>query len=99
MTERRYSMPWGFPWYTSPPFRYTGNRLVSVTFETEAAALRRLVPEPLVPNPDGLAWPALAATSGTERLAARWCELAVWRRSWRRSVLRRPACPRSWRKR
>lgn len=36
MNERSYSMPWGFPFYSSPPFEYKGNRIVSVVFETEA---------------------------------------------------------------
>jgi acetoacetate decarboxylase len=36
-----------------PPYRYEGNRTLRVAFRTSPDVLRDLVPEPLVPNPDG----------------------------------------------
>lgn len=40
--------------YVSPPFTYKDNRMLYASFRTTAEILKRLVPEPLVPNPDNV---------------------------------------------
>jgi acetoacetate decarboxylase len=49
-----YSMPWSAPLFPPPPAQFRGNRIISVVFQSEIEAVKRLVPPPLVPNPDGL---------------------------------------------
>lgn len=49
-----YAMPGLFPLYPPPPYQFRDNRIVSVIFKTTPEVARRLVPEPLIPNPAGL---------------------------------------------
>ena len=49
-----FSMPFNMPFYGSPPLQYTDSKIVSVVFKTSPEALRKLVPQLLVPNPDNL---------------------------------------------
>jgi len=51
---RAPSIPTIAPLYPRPPFRYRDCPALVITFRTEPHALRRLVPEPLAPNPEGL---------------------------------------------
>ena len=51
-----YSMPPASPLYPEPPFCYKGNRVISIVFRTTPEALQGLVPAPLLPNPDHLAF-------------------------------------------
>lgn len=51
-----FSMPSASPLYPEPPYYYKGNRVMAVTFRTTAEILRELVPMPLLPNPDNLAF-------------------------------------------
>jgi acetoacetate decarboxylase len=51
-----YSMPSASPLYPEPPYFYKGNRVMAITFRTTAEILRELVPMPLLPNPDNLAF-------------------------------------------
>ena len=51
-----YSMPASSPLYVEPPYCYKGNRVVTIVFRTTSDALQQLVPEPLIPNPDNLAF-------------------------------------------
>lgn len=47
------SMPAASPSYPMGPYRFVDREYVIVTYETDPAALRAAVPEPLEPNPDG----------------------------------------------
>jgi len=49
-----FSMPLTMPFYGSPPLQYTDSKFVTVVFKTSPEVLRRLVPQPLVPNPDNI---------------------------------------------
>jgi acetoacetate decarboxylase len=49
-----FSMPLTAPFYGAPPLQYTDSKFVSVVFKTSPEALRKLVPQPLVPNPDNI---------------------------------------------
>jgi acetoacetate decarboxylase len=51
-----YSMPSTSPLYPQPPFYFENNKIISVVFTTTKDALRELVPAPLVPNPQNLAY-------------------------------------------
>jgi len=51
---RGYSMPSLFPLYSSPPVRFSDNRLIVIRFRTTPEVIRDLVPKPLLPNPDSL---------------------------------------------
>jgi len=51
-----YSMPSASPLYPEPPYYYKGNRVIAITFRTTPEILQELVPTPLVPNPDNLAF-------------------------------------------
>jgi acetoacetate decarboxylase len=48
------SLPSAAPYYPRPPFLYRDCPVVVVTARSTPPALRRLVPDPLVPNPDDL---------------------------------------------
>jgi len=54
--EFGYSMPSGSPLYPEPPYFYKSNRVISIVFRTSAEILRELVPSPMLPNPDNLAF-------------------------------------------
>ena len=49
-----YSMPLAAPEYGAPPRTFFDSKVVTITFKTTPEALRKLVPKPLVPNPDNL---------------------------------------------
>jgi acetoacetate decarboxylase len=49
-----YSMPLAAPEYGAPPRRFFDSKVVTITFKTTPETLKRLVPKPLVPNPDNL---------------------------------------------
>jgi acetoacetate decarboxylase len=49
-----FSMPFNMPFYGSPPLQYTDSKFVSVAFKTSPDVLRKLVPQPLIPNPDNV---------------------------------------------
>jgi len=49
-----YSMPFSAPLYPTPPYPFVDNKLVVITFKTTPETIKRLVPQPLVPNPDNL---------------------------------------------
>jgi acetoacetate decarboxylase len=51
-----YSMPSASPLYPEPPYYYKGNKVIAITFRTTPEILQELVPAPLVPNPDNLAF-------------------------------------------
>jgi acetoacetate decarboxylase len=49
-----FSMPLTAPLYGAPPLKYFDSKIVTVVFKTSPEVLRKLVPQPLVPNPDNL---------------------------------------------
>jgi acetoacetate decarboxylase len=49
-----YSMPLAAPEYGNPPRRFHDSKLATITFRTSPEALRKLVPKPMVPNPENL---------------------------------------------
>jgi acetoacetate decarboxylase len=51
-----YSMPSTAPLYPEPPFHYENNTVISIVFRTAPETLQELVPAPLRPNPDHLAF-------------------------------------------
>jgi acetoacetate decarboxylase len=51
-----YSMPSSSPFYPEPPFYFENNKIVSIVFSTTKDALLELVPPPLTPNPQNLAY-------------------------------------------
>ena len=54
MDETAYSIPVTAPLYGRLPYLYRGCPQLLMPFRSTAQAVRRLVPEPLVPNPDAL---------------------------------------------
>ena len=48
-----YSMPWTAPLLTPSPRQFRDNHLISVVFRSDIEVLGKLVPLPLIPNPDG----------------------------------------------
>lgn len=55
-----YSMPLTGPMFGAPPIRFTDTKLVSITFKTTPETLQKLVPKPLVPNPDSIMYVYIA---------------------------------------
>jgi acetoacetate decarboxylase len=51
-----YSMPSASPLYPEPPFQYENNRVINILFRSAPEILRDLLPAPLLPNPDNLAF-------------------------------------------
>ena len=49
-----FSMPLTAPLYGAPPLKYFDSKIVTVVFKTSPEVLRKLVPQPLIPNPDNL---------------------------------------------
>jgi len=49
-----YSMPFSAPQFPPPPYPFLDNKLLVITFTTTSEAMKWLVPEPLVPNPENL---------------------------------------------
>lgn len=58
-TTLAYSLPAAAPLYPSPPYAYRDCALLVVPFRAEPGVTRRLVPEPLQPNPDDLMFVAV----------------------------------------
>jgi acetoacetate decarboxylase len=54
-----YSIPAAAPLYPPPPYRYRDCPLMVIPFTAGPGVIRRLVPEPLEPNPDDLAYVAI----------------------------------------
>jgi len=50
----RFSTPLTAPLYGAPPVKYSASKFVTIGFKTSPEVLRKLVPQPLVPNPDNL---------------------------------------------
>jgi acetoacetate decarboxylase len=48
-----YTVPNSDPLYPSPPYIYKGNRGLLIIFKSDPEVLKKLVPAPLIPNPDG----------------------------------------------
>jgi acetoacetate decarboxylase len=59
-TSSFYSMPELSGLYGTPPFQYRDSQNLLVTFETDPAVLRSLVPQPLTPNADNLMFVSIA---------------------------------------
>lgn len=57
--ERAYTVPGVSPLYPPPPYRYTDCPILLVPFIAEPGVTRRLVPEPLEPNADDIAYIAI----------------------------------------
>jgi acetoacetate decarboxylase len=57
--ESAYTVPSVSPLYPPPPYRYRDCPLMVVPFVAEPGVTRRLVPEPLTPNPDDIAYVAI----------------------------------------
>jgi acetoacetate decarboxylase len=51
-----YCMPSVSPYYVPPPYEYKDNNTITILFRSTADALQELLPSPLVPNPDSLAF-------------------------------------------
>jgi acetoacetate decarboxylase len=51
-----YSMPSTSPLYPEPPFYFENNKIISIVFTTTKEALQELVPAPLLPNLQNLAY-------------------------------------------
>jgi acetoacetate decarboxylase len=54
VVKNAFSMPRTAPLYGLPPYVYRGDRSINILFKTTPETIRRLVPTPLVPNPDSL---------------------------------------------
>jgi acetoacetate decarboxylase len=52
--EKAYSMPTMAPLFGAPPYEYRDGWTMAIMFKTTPEALRDLVPNPLVPNPQNL---------------------------------------------
>jgi acetoacetate decarboxylase len=57
--ESAYTVPAVSPLYPPPPYRYRDCPLMVVPFVAAPGVTRRLVPEPLEPNPDNMAYVAV----------------------------------------
>lgn len=51
-----YSMPSVSSFYLPPPYEYKDNNRINIVFRTTPEALQELLPPPLVPNPNNLAF-------------------------------------------
>jgi acetoacetate decarboxylase len=51
-----YSMPSTNPLFPEPPYFYKSNQIINIVFATNPEILRELVPAPLQPNPDNIAF-------------------------------------------
>ena len=58
-SEQAYSVPSAAPLYPPPPYRYRDSPLMVIPFVAEPGVTRRLVPEPLEPNSDDIAYIAI----------------------------------------
>jgi acetoacetate decarboxylase len=58
-TDRPYTIPAAAPLYPAPPYIYRDCPLLVVPFVAGPGVVRRLVPEPLEPNPDDIAYIAV----------------------------------------
>jgi acetoacetate decarboxylase len=62
-----YSMPSTSPLYPEPPFYFENNKFISIVFSTTKDALLELVPSPLIPNPQNLAYIYIGILNVPER--------------------------------
>lgn len=53
-TEKAFTMPNTSPLYPPPPIQYRDNRILTIIFKTTPEIVKKIVPEPLVPNPFSL---------------------------------------------
>jgi acetoacetate decarboxylase len=74
---RGYSMPEAWPTFTTPPYAYENNEIAIITFKTSPEALRSLVPEPLTPNPMGMAIVYLGRLNITKPVALSYLEAGI----------------------
>jgi acetoacetate decarboxylase len=72
-----YSMPSASPLYPEPPYYYKGNRVMAITFRTTAEILRELVPMPLLPNPDNLAFIYIGEFNVVSPVQANYREVGI----------------------
>jgi acetoacetate decarboxylase len=77
MKPSAYSIPVVAPLYGPLPYLYRGCPQLVVLFRTSARAARRLVPEPLVPNPDDLMFLMMGRMNSDEFGTNREAFLAV----------------------
>ncbi len=49
-----YSMPAADPMYPAPPWTYRDCSMLQISFHSDPDVVARMVPAPLVPNPDGV---------------------------------------------
>jgi len=75
--KRGYSMPEAWPTYTTPPYLYRDNEIISIMFKTSPEALKSLVPEPLAPNPMGLAVVYIGRLNLVEPIALSYLEAGI----------------------
>jgi acetoacetate decarboxylase len=54
--ERAFAMPLNDPAYPKPPYRFYNREFVVITYRTDPEALREVVPEPLEPTGDTVAY-------------------------------------------
>jgi len=50
------SMPLASPSYPRGPYRFVDREYMAIAYESDPAAIRQAVPEPLVPSPDGIVY-------------------------------------------
>ncbi len=50
-TNSAYSMPRISPLYPPPPVQFRDNRILTIVFQTSPETLKKIVPDPLIPNP------------------------------------------------
>jgi acetoacetate decarboxylase len=62
-----YSMPSTSPFYSKPPFYFEDNKIISIVFTSTKEALRELVPSPLFPNPQNLAYIYIGILNAPQR--------------------------------
>ena len=59
--QEGFSIPLIAPDYPAPPFDYQNNRAMVVLFTTTPEALKKIVPQPLIPNPGNLMFVVIQA--------------------------------------
>jgi acetoacetate decarboxylase len=72
-----YSMPSASPLYPEPPYCYKGNKVINIVFRTTSEALQELVPAPLLPNPENLAFVYIGEFNVDSPLKASYREAGV----------------------
>jgi acetoacetate decarboxylase len=77
MERVAYSIPVTAPLYGRPPYLYRGCPQLLVSFRSTAHAVRKLVPQPLVPNPDDVMFLMIGQMNSDEFGTNREAFLAV----------------------